>query len=410
MGAQQSTERHNAHDENDITSESSTGAKLKFPENSRAPVSPRPPTAAPAASPSQLSDDPANSTPALSKSQSARKGRAKHGIDERRKSKPEKMVTSPQTPETQGVARKRHEEQELVIRRHETAITAQIQNLPPPSSQDQQRPDYFVKVPVGSGNALGPYGPTRDVNSWNGDHSKSRPYGPTKSVNFAKGDESESRDLYAEKTDVAAPKLLDGNHPKHADETVANRKTPVKGNLKIPVKAKRSPVTPRKYSGRPAHKAKKAPILFPGLVKYMGPSGFREDPDSEIVGDGPIKRQVSQDDETVANLRASPNGGPGEASTKSPAKVLGQTSAVSGKARKPQHGNIIKQENAGNTSARDFAELSTPSTKAEMPEDDKSLAVDDGIRRSGRARKIRRWDGENYEVRPSKQARRLSPS
>ena len=41
----------------------------------------------------------------------------------------------------------------------------------------------------------------------------------------------------------------------------------------------------------------------------MGPSGFGEDLDSKIVGEGQINTQVSQADETVANLPTSSNRG-----------------------------------------------------------------------------------------------------
>lgn len=412
MGNQNSTERPNKHDETDITSESSTdtGEELTLPENSRVSASPRPPTAAPAANPSGT---PVNSTPALKRSQSIPKGRAKYGNDERSEPKPKKMVTSLQMPETRKVARKRQEQQEPTGRRHEEAVTAHVKNRLPSSSHHQQRPDFSVKVPVVSGKALGPYGPT---NPWNGDQSGSRPYRPTNSVNFLNGGESEN----AEETDATPRKRLDEDRLKHADETVVNRKTPVRLDRKQSLKAKRSPGTPKKYSRQLAGKTEKAAgsslVLFPGLVKYMGPSGFGEDLGAEgaVKTEGLIKTQGSQDDETVAILHTSSNGGKprksrdsGEPSSKTTAKVLGQTSAVSGKAQKPQGDNINKPKNAIDTSAPDLAGLSTPPAKAKVPKNEESPAVDDGIRRSGRARKVRQWDGENYEVRPSKQARRI---
>lgn len=400
MGNQNSTERPNKHDETDITSESSTdtGEELTFPENSRVSASPHPPTAAPAASPSGT---PANSTPAL-KRQSTPKGRAKYGNDERSESKPKKMVTSLQTPETRKVARKRQEHQEPAGRRHEDAVTAHVKNRLPSSAHHQQRPDFSIKVPVVSGKALGPYGPT---NPWNADQSESPPYIPTNSVNFVNDGESEN----AEEADAAPRKRLDEDRLKHAYETVVNRRRPVKLNRKLPLRAKRSPGTPRK-SGKTEKAAGSSLVLFPGLVKYMGPSGFGED----LGAEGPIKTEGSQDEETVAVLHTSSNGGKPkksgdsvEASTKTTAKVLGQTSAVSGKVQKSQGDNINKPKNAIKTSAPDLAGLSTPPAKAKMPKDEESPTVDDGIRRSGRARKVRQWDGENYEIRPSKQARRI---
>lgn len=415
MGNQNSTERPNKYDETDMTSESSAGAELVVAENSRPSASPRP-TAAPAASPSQLSKTPSNSTPALMKSQSARKVRAKYGTDERSKSKPEKVVNCLQAPETRKVTRTRYEEQERAGRRHEDAVTVQTEN-PHSSSPHQQRQGFSKKVRVGSSNALGPYGPTRDVSPYNGDQSKSRLYGPTNSVNLANSDEPEN----AEEMGAAPRKQLDGDRLKQADETVANIKKPGKVSRKLFLKAKRNPETPKKDGGhfakKPENAARSSLVLFPGLVKYMGPSRFSEDPNSQIGAEGSSNSQIFQDDKKVASLPSSSNGGKpkkdrglGEASTKTPAKVLGQTSAVSAKIQKPRHDTIIKLENAINTPTHDLAGLSTPSVKAEIPKDDNSPSLDDGIRRSGRVRKIRHWDGENYEVHLSKKARRKSAS
>lgn len=409
MGNQNSTERSNKHDETDITSESSadTGEELVFRENSRVSASPRPPTAAPAGSPSGT---PSNSTPALKRSQSTPKGQSKYGNDERSESKPKKMATSPQTPGTRKVARKRQEQQERSGRRHEDAVTAQVKNLLPPSSHHQQRPDFSIKAPVVSGTALEPYGPT---NTLNGDQSESRPYRPTNSVNSVNCGESKN----AEETDAAPRKRSDEDRLKHADGTVVNGKTPLELSQKLPLKAKRGLATPKKYGRQLDNKTEKASgsslVLFPGLVRYMGPSGHGEVLGAEgaIKTEESIKKQGSQDDETVAVLQTSSNGGnpndTRQASTQTTAKDLGQTSAVSRNVQKPQGDLINKAKSAINTSAPDLAGLSTPPATAKIPKDEESPIVDDGIRRSGRARKIRQWDGENYEVRPSKQARRI---
>ena len=480
----------------------------------------------------------------------ARKGRAKYDIDERRKPKPEKMVTSLQSPETRRVARKRHGEPAVAGRRHQNAVTAPINatNLSPSAYHYQQRPDLYIKVPDGSDPPLGPYGPTRNMNSSNGDQSESRPYGPTMSVNIDHSDQSGSQDSNSEGPDGAPRKRLDGDRLKLVDGAVVDHTTPVKANHKKVVKTKRTPKTPKKYSRELDSADKKAEdkkavdkkavdkkavdkkaldkkaaekkaagsslALFPGLVKYMGPSGISKDLDSKVPADGPqINAQVSQADEVVANLSTSPNSGksrkaPGsiEVSTKSPAKVINQTNPVSGKVQKLQREDITKPKNSINTAAPDLASGSievstknpakfigqtsdisgkvqelqredinkpknaintaasdlapgsfqvsaknpakfisqtshisgkvqklqredmtkpknsintaapdlapprTPSSKAEAPKDDSSSTIDDGIRRSGRARKIRRWDGENYEVRLSKQPRRESAS
>ena len=450
----------------------------------------------------------------------ARKGRAKYDIDERRKPKPEKMVTSLQSPETRRVARKRHEELAVAGRRHENAVTAPIDatNLSPSAYHYQQRPDFYIKVTDGSDSPLGPYGPTRNMNSCNDDQSESRPYGPTKSVNIGRSDQSGSQDSNSEGLDGAPQKRLDGDRVNLVDGAVVDRITPVKANRKKVVKTKRTPKTLKKY-GRQLDSADKKSAgsslaLFPGLMKYMGPSGISKDLDSKVPADGPpINAQVSQADEVVANLPTSPNSGksrkaPGsiEVSTKTPAEVINQTSPVSGKVQKLQRENITKPKNSINTAApdltsgstkvstknpvkfigqtsdisgkvqklqreditkpknaintaapdlapgsiqvsaknpakfisqtsdisgkvqklqreditkpknsintaaHDLAPPRTPSSKAETPKDDSSSTIDDGIRRSGRARKIRRWDGENYEVRLSKQPRHESAS
>lgn len=407
MGNQNSTERPNKHDETDITSESSSELELVSPEYSRASASPRPPTTAPAAGPSQLSRTPSNSTPALKRSQSARKVRAKGGTDERRKPKPEKMVTSLQAAETREVRRTRHEEQERAGSRHEEAITAQTEN-PESSSPHQKRTNLSKKVRVGPNNVPGQYGPTRDANPSNGDQPKSRLYGPFNSVNLVNGDES----VNVKKTDAAPRKR---GRPKHVNETIANPKTPAKVSRKLFPKTKRSPITPKKAGGQIAIKSENetgsSRILFPGLVKYMGPSGFSEDPDSRIGADEPNNKQmISQDDRTIATFLTSSNSGKPKRGR--PTKVLDKTSAVSAKIQKSEDdGEVItKLENAINTPTFDLAGFSTPSAKVEIPMEDRSPSLDDGIRRSGRARKIRRWDGENYEVRLSKKARHENAS
>lgn len=345
----------------------------------------------------------------------ARKGRAKYGIDERRKPKPKKMVTSMQTPKTRRVARKRHGDIGVAVTRHEDAVTAQIDatSLSPSSYHYQQRPEFYIKFPEESGSTLGPYGPTRNMNSCNSDQSESQPYGPTRNVNLGNSDQSESQDLNPEAPDGAPRMRLNGDRLKFVDETVMNRETLVK--------AQRTPEMPKKYGRQLAIEYKKVAgsslALFPGLVKYMDPSGITEDLGSKISTDGPINAQASQADETLANLLTSLNGGKSkkatgsiEVSTKTPTKIISQTSAVSGKVQNLEREDITKPNNTINTASPDLAPPRTPSAKAETPQDDSSPTIDDGIRRSGRVRKIRRWDGENYEVRSSKQACRESAS
>lgn len=350
----------------------------------------------------------------------ARKGRAKYGIDERRKPRPEKMVTSLQSPETRRVARKRHEDKAVAGRRHEDTVTARndATNPPPSSFHYQQRPEFYIKFPEELGPTPGPYGPTRNMNSCYGDQSESRPYGPTRSVDVGNSDQSDSQDLKTEGP-VAAPRMrLDGDRLKFVDETVMNRKTSVKANRRNSAKAKQAPETPKK-SGRHIEDKKLidfSQALFPGLVKYTDPSGS-EDPDSKIPADGPSNAKASQADEAVVNLPTSSNGGkskkgPGsiEVSTKTPAKAISQTSAVVGKVQKLQREDITEPKNAINSASPSLAEPRTPPAKTKTTQDGSSPTIDDGVRRSGRARRIRRWDGENYEVRLSKQARRDSAS
>lgn len=351
----------------------------------------------------------------------ARKGRAKYGIDERKKPRPEKMVTSMQSPETRRVARKRHDNKTVAGRRHEDTVTARIDatNLPPSSYHYQQRPEFYIKFPEELGPTLGPYGPTRNMNSCYDDQSESQPYGPTRSVDAGNSDQSESQDLKPDGP-VAAPRMrLDGDRLKFVDETVINRKTSVKVNRKNSAKAKRTPETPKKY-GRHIEDKKAAGVslaLFPGLVKYSNPSGRSEDLDSKIPTDGPINAKASQTDETVLNLPTSSNGhkskkAPGsiEVSTKTQAKAISQTSAVVGKVQKLQREDIAEPKNAIINASPSLAPPRTPPPKIKTTQDDSSPTIDDGVRRSGRARRIRRWDGENYEVRHSKQARRESAS
>lgn len=353
----------------------------------------------------------------------ARKGRAKYGIDERRKPRPEKMVTSLQSPETRRVARKRHEDKAVAGRRHEDTVTARIDatNPTPSSYHYQQRPEFYIKFPEELGPTLGPYGPTRNMNSCYSDQSESRPYGPTRNVDVGNSDQSESQDLKPEGPDAATRKRLDGDRLKFVEETVMNRKMPVKANRKNSANAKRTPETPKKYGRQPAMEDKKVAryslALFPGLVKYTDPSGISEDLDSKFPTDGPISAQASQADETVVNLPTSSNDGkskkaPGSigVSTKTPAKAISLTNAVVGKVQKLQREDITEPKNAINSASPNLAPPRTPPSKITTPQDDSSHTIDDGVRRSGRARRIRRWDGENYEVRPSKQARSESPS
>lgn len=452
MGTQNSAERPSEPDADDLTSESSTSRESTVADDSRAKVTPklekvtpsagsRPSTAAHAASASQLSGTPANPTQALSASQPpsilyghqwpeflcdkveiliresvaegdktednwdvishrlrerygfersasgiknywARRGRAKYGIDERRKPKPETMATSLKTPQTRRAARKR---EELVRSRHEDAVTAPIVAMNPHPSffSYQQRPEFAIASPVGSGFAHGLYGPTKHLkndanaaesNFDNGDQSESRPYGTTRNMNLGTRDQSASQDFKDEETDAAPRKRLDGDLQNHAHKTVVNRdrwekmnrKRPEKANRTMPLKAKQSPETPKKDGRQLANRAKNiassSNILFPGLMKYVDPSSLNEDLDRKIIG-------------------------------------------------KSQHADITKvtkPRNVINTSACDLALRSTPPAKAQMPKDDDSLTIGDGIRRSGRVRKTRHWGDEIYEVRPSKQARRKS--
>lgn len=339
----------------------------------------------------------------------ARKGRAKYGIDERRKPRPEKMVTSLQSPETRRVARKRYEDNRIDAKKR-----------PPPSFHYQQRPEFYIKFPEELGPTPGPYGPTRNMNSTYVDQSESQPYGPTRNVDVGNSNQSESQDLKPEGP-VAAPRMrLDGDRLKFVDETVMTRKKLVKANRKSSAKAKQNTETPKKY-GSHIEDTKKlvdfSQALFPGLVKYTDPSGDSEDLGSKILTDGPIKAKAPQADEAVVNLPTSSKSGkskkaPGsiEASTKTPAKAIGKISAVVGKVQKLQREDITKPKNAINSTSLSLGPPRTPSAKTKTTQDDSSPSIDDGVRRSGRARRIRRWDGENYQVRQSKQARRDSAS
>lgn len=72
--------------------------------------------------------------------------------------------------------------------------------------------------------------------------------------------------------------------------------------------------TPKKNGGQLAKRPKRlrALLMFSLQASWnisMGPSGFGEDLDSKIVGEGQINTQVSQADETVANLPTSSNRG-----------------------------------------------------------------------------------------------------
>lgn len=356
----------------------------------------------------------------------ARKGRAKYGIDERKKPRPEKMVTSLQSPETRRVARKRHEDRAVAGRRHEDTVTARIDatSLPPSTFRYQQRPEFYIKFPEELGSTLGPYGPTRNINSPYGDRSQSQPYGPTRSWNAGNSDQSESQDSNTKGPDAAPRMRLDGDRLKFVDETVMNRVEPVKASRKNSAKAKQTPETPKKYGRRSAIEDKNvegfSPALFPGLVKYTDPSGISEDLNSKIPIDGSINNQASQADETVVKLPTTSNGGkskkaPGsidDVSTKTiPAKAISQTSAVVRKVQKLQQEDITEPKEATiNNASPSLAAPRTPPAKIRTTQDDDSSPTvdDDGVRRSGRARRIRRWDGENYEVRLSKQARRES--